>query len=184
MNSLESNIDETLNELKNQGSTFDYSGAVELQSKLESQYQSFGFRTGFIWCYQNGIDLETGQDNVTLPVPFSHKHVDTMAETLTEPITKNFGGSTLVGNFTIGSNQVVSQGKFPIQIFTTSIITHSSSEDNITYPLYGENAFDWRYPIRSHNNLPPYTNIYIRYNATIPRNASQRKTSRSASGNL
>lgn len=168
MNSLETNINTKLNNLKSKTSTLDYSGAVELQSKLESQYQSFGFRTGFIWCYQNGIDLENGQNYVTLTVPFSHHHVDTMAETLTEPITRNFGGSTLVGNFTIGSKQVISQGKFPIQIFTTSIITNSSSEDKITYPLYGENAFDWRYPTRSHNNLPPYTNIYIRYNGTMP----------------
>ena len=91
-----------------------------------------------------------------------------MAETLTEPITRNFGGSTLVGNFTIGSKQVVSQGKFPMSIFTSKIISHSSSSNEITYPLYGENVLDWRYAKRSHNNLPPYTNIYIRYNDTIP----------------
>ena len=173
MNGLESSISEKLNYLNNQSSTLDYVGAVELQSMLEPKYDSFRFHKGFIWCFQNGVNMPSGVDEVTLTVPFSHNHKDTMAETLTEPITRNFGGSTLVGNFTIGGKQVVSQGNFPISIFTSPIIANSSSKlDKITYPLYGENVFDWRYTKRSHNNLPPYTNIYIRYNDTIQQKKS------------
>ena len=171
---LEQNIDALLEELRNQNATLDYSGAVELQSCLihelrnlkEDPYKDFSYSLDFIWCYQNGINPNEGYDEVILSTPLFHKHNDTMAETLTEPITKNSGGSTLVGDFTIGNKQIVSQNAFPISSFTTSMITNPTVEE-ITYPLYGENVIDWRYAKKSHNNLPPYSNIYIRYNQRI-----------------
>ena len=70
MNELESSINTKLNYLKNQSSILDYVGAVELQSKIESMYSSFKFHKGFIWCYQNGVSMPNGVDEVTLTVPF------------------------------------------------------------------------------------------------------------------
>lgn len=77
-----------------------------------------------------------GEDYVKLTTPLKHKHKDVMAETLTDSISRNNGGSTLVGNFTIGDRITVSQDNFPIYEFTSPIISPQNPEE-ITYPLYG-----------------------------------------------
>lgn len=62
-----------------------------------------------------GVDSDIGdtggEDWIEIDEPLLHKHKDTMAETLTGSLAKNFGGGQLMGDFTVGSRDLVTQGK-------------------------------------------------------------------------
>ena len=95
--------------------------------------------------------------------PIQHNHPNTRAETTTRPFATRFGGSELLGDFSIGSKDLVSIGTYAT---TTGQILNPTRNDSqiteFTYPLYGENVLDWRTRTRTHNNVPPSLNMYIR----------------------
>ena len=51
-------------------------------------------------------------------------------------------------------------------------------DGNLTYPLSGLNVLDWRNADRTHNNIPPSYNIFIRYkdSGITPRKAESRNS--------
>ena len=53
-----------------------------------------------------------GEDEIEIgDEPLFHGHADTRAETLTGPLARNFGGGQLVGDFTVGSKELLTQGR-------------------------------------------------------------------------
>ena len=106
--------------------------------------------------------------------PLFHYHANTKAETLTGPLSKNFGGGQLVGDFTVGSKELLTQstGYGPSGGSKVNPLEHAVSDaETLTYPLWGQNVLDWRNPKKTHNNVPPCLNIYARYQASATRNA-------------
>ena len=98
--------------------------------------------------------------------PLFHDHAATRAETLTGPLARNFGGGQLVGDFTVGSKELLTQstGYGPSGDGKVNPLEHAVSQtDALTYPLWGQNVLDWRNPKKTHNNVPPCLNIYARY---------------------
>lgn len=83
---------------------------------------------------------------------------------MTYPLTTSKYGGGSIGEFHSGSYKMVSsaEGKTPIQGVTLNILDVKSYEQMAT-PLSGMNILDYRIPWRSHNNIPPSYNIYVRY---------------------
>ena len=100
-----------------------------------------------------------------------HSHADTTAEAMTTHFVSNFGGSSILGKFTLGNRRLVSQGNmFKAAIGTTVLPISPDEESVLTFPLYGQNVINWRNSDRTHNNVPPSTNIYVRYSKTQANN--------------
>lgn len=125
LNTLENGLDNIILTLRRKG-ILDYAGAVELQSnntrkltwKLNSSdtsifgpiYRNMSYSLGQIWCKTTDSNKATtgGLDEVSIgSIPLQHNHPDTMAETLTGPLSDKFGGGQLMGDFTIGSKELV-----------------------------------------------------------------------------
>lgn len=107
-----------------------------------------------------------GSDEVELENPLFHNHINTKAEALTGPLSINAKGGQLMGNFTVGSQDLLTQAKEygPSRNSKVSPLEHVVQEtETLTYPLWGQNVLDWRNPKKEHNNVPPCLNIYVRY---------------------
>lgn len=98
-----------------------------------------------------------------------------MAETLTAPLSDRFGGGQLIGNFTVGSKELMTynKGYGPTVGTRISPLEHDSTGEDLTYPLWGQNVLDWRNPKKEHNNIPPSLNIYVRYLASENRSVER-----------
>ena len=133
-------------------------------------YNTMSYAEGLAWCKGNSSDIPTvgGKDNVELDVPIGHDHYNTRAEALTGPLVRNFGGGQLVGNITVGSQNLLTQdtGYGPSKGESVKPLEHTTI-GQLTYPLWGENVLDWRTPNKAHNNVPPSLNIYIRYKSKL-----------------
>ena len=87
---------------------------------------------------------------------------------MTNCFTDNFGGHKLVGKFTIGKKELISQDKeynapTETRVSATTAGLAVVSADGLTYPLWGQNVIDWRNRTKTHDNIPPSVNIYVRY---------------------
>lgn len=158
-------LDRTILNFKRKG-ILKYNGAVELQSnkarKLKwtsgAEYGAtrisgpfyvtgngngqWNFSEGQIWCrsLDSGIPTIGGEDDILVgDEPLRHRHVDTKSETLTGPLSKTFSGGKLIGNFTIGSNEFLSEdNNYGAASETTyNLIEHDATNDDLTYPLWG-----------------------------------------------
>ena len=176
-----SGLDARILELKKQAK-LNYIGSVEPQSNMKKTTNSFisngdiydghEFSKDGIWCYKSGAETPVGADHVVIgDKPKSHHHRETSAETLTFPFAMSFGGGKLIGKYSIGNRVVVSEREsnsvttgMQFETMKSGVDYSNDPEDNrLTYPLYGENVLDYRNRRRSHNNVPPVTNIHIRY---------------------
>ena len=186
LQTLKQDLDEIILTLRRKG-ILDYDGAVELQSartrsiawstsvvkgvKLTGPlYKSMSYAEGLAWCKGNSSEIPTvgGNDNVEFDVPIGHAHQNTKAEALTGPLVRNFGGGQLVGNITVGSQNLLAQdiGYGPSKGEAVNPLEHTAV-GQLTYPLWGQNILDWRTPRKEHNNIPPSLNIYIRYKSKL-----------------
>lgn len=171
---LERNIARKLAELR-QNAKVNYSGAVELQSSLALKYkllfdiEKFLCAEGTIWCYDENAREAVGQDRVEMSDPLLHGHHDTKAEAMTTSFSKNRGGGSLVGQFSQGSKTIVSTDEnfnlSPNVIF--GMTDQELQDQGLTYPLWGQNVLDWRSPTKTHNNIPPSSNVWVRYKKHI-----------------
>lgn len=166
LSQFETMVQNKLDYLRNKG-VLDYAGSVEIMSTLSELYSDFKFALNQIWCYETGQDPGEGKDRVELTVPFKHKHDDTLAETMSESLSANRGGSYSIGEFRIGDKQKVSYSSFTGSIDGKTLkILEPDQNGILTYPLQGYNVLFWRYPDRTHNNIPPSYNVYVRYKDT------------------
>ena len=127
MDTLESGLDNIILALRRKG-ILDYAGAVELQSnnarKLDWNssdvfgkhisgpiYKNMSYATGLIRCITSKNNIGSGgQDEVSIgDEPVLHTHPNTKIEALSGSLAKSFGGGELVGNFAIGSKDVLAQ---------------------------------------------------------------------------
>lgn len=94
-----------------------------------------------------------------------HGHADARAETFTRPISRNKLGSEALGVFATGNHELVSQdsGRGVSVGKSVSPIPTPEEAETLTYPLFGQNMLDWRTPRRTHNNVPPCMNVYVKY---------------------
>ena len=120
LTSLESYLDNLILSMRRKG-VLDYAGAVELQSNNTRKlswtsgmggplYKDMSYSLGQIWCKSRDSNKTTtgGYDEVSIGnLPLWHTHPETMAETLTGPLSDKFGGGQLMGDFTIGSKEQV-----------------------------------------------------------------------------
>ena len=161
LSDLESDVDGKIEDLKKNG-TLDYVGAVELQSKVVELYKALELAKGFILCYEPGDEIDNmapTSDDVDITNP-QHGHPETKAETTTYPFSEMHGGGDLVGIFTRGMKDMMSETNNPL---LRSQIFQMVNVDDVNGPLSGKNALDWRTPTTTHNNIPPVQNILIRY---------------------
>ena len=112
--------------------------------------------------------------------PTEHVHPDTRAEAMTFPFTTKRGGGQLAGEFFAGSKFMTSNGLMgDVAVGTIMDIVKNEamdSDDGLTSPLHGQNVLDWRDRRRAHNNIPPSTNVWVRYDSEgTTRSASARK---------
>lgn len=130
-------------------------------------YCEMEYGTGHIWCIDGRTTTDVvGSDRVTLDFPLLHGHPDTRAETTTRSIPKDKGGGSIENNYTIGYSSLVSKGGYSMQTGKTVrpiAQNFALSDDEMTYPLYGQNVIDFRTRTHSHNNVPPSLNVYVRY---------------------
>ena len=114
-----------------------------------------------------------GTDNILVgDEPLQHNHADTKSETLTGPLSKTFTGGKLIGNFTIGSKEFLSEDKnYGAALGKTYNLVEPTASDldlgDLTYPLWGQNVLDWRNNDKTHNNVPPSLNIYVKYKGSL-----------------
>ena len=175
LHQLEVDVDAKLFELRKLARV-EYSGAVELQSSLALKCKllfrdletradtAFGYGTGLIWAHSNGSSDVTSLNSVEIPTVLIHGHDNTKAEAMTTSFASNRGGGQLVGEFTIGNQTRVSKdASFNAAANTSYNMVSYRMQGTLTYPLFGENVLDWRNPQKSHNNIPPSSNIWIRY---------------------
>ena len=94
-----------------------------------------------------------------------HNHKQTNAEGFTRPISRNKLGGESLGTFTTGNYELVSQdvGRGVQLGKIVNPIPTPEEAETLTYPLYGQNMLDWRTPRRTHNNVPPCMNVYVKY---------------------
>ena len=108
------------------------------------------YAEGQIFCktFGSAYGATGGADEVSIGnEPLLHKHGDTKAETLTSALAKDKGGDELVGNFTIGNKELLTNGKYgPAIDLVVKPLAVSSNGIVLTYPLYGQNVLDWRSP--------------------------------------
>lgn len=82
-----------------------------------------------------------GTDNILVgDEPLQHNHADTKSETLTGPLSKTFTGGKLIGNFTIGSKEFLSEGdNYGAALGKTYNLVEPVASDlgDLTYPLWG-----------------------------------------------
>ena len=152
---MNTDLDDIILTLRRKG-ILDYAGAVELQSnntrKLEwtssdekisgPLYKDMSYSEGLIWCKSTDSNIETigGSDEVLIgEQPLRHTHQNTMAETLTGPLATRIGGGQLIGDFTIGSKELVAHGRRfgPTTDTKASPLDHVVKENEMTYPLWG-----------------------------------------------
>lgn len=100
------------------------------------------YAKGQIWCRRNGSTLpfSGGEDEIEIDAPLQHNHANTRAETLTGPLSKNFGGGQLIGDFTVGSRDLLTQsrGYGPKGGGKVNPLEHAIEEtETLTYPLWG-----------------------------------------------
>lgn len=108
--------------------------------------------------------MPDGEDYVQLGSPLLHSHPSTKAEGMTRSLSSISGGGELAGSFTDGRNDRVSWGRYHM-MDGTSLLSGVPVSETLTYPLYGQNVLDWRDPRKAHNNIPPSTNIFVRFKA-------------------
>ena len=166
--SLEDDVDGRIQILRRNG-VLNYAGAVELQSRLTEVgniYGDFLHGLGLMWCYDASgrIKLDNQSERAELDFPLSHAHNDTKAETTTSPFATKAGGGDLVGDFTIGGKMMVSNGnRYGRSLgYNMGMMDADAERTGLTYPLGGQNVIDWRSRRRTHNNMPPVTDIWIR----------------------
>lgn len=94
------------------------------------------------------------------------------------PISRNKLGGEVLGIFAQGNYQLVSQDDnrgSSTGVRVHPIRCNSSTTNQLTFPLYGQNIMDWRTPNKRHNNVPPCLNVYVKYmegnNTSIGRQA-------------
>ena len=101
------------------------------------------YSKGQLWCKGTGSAIDVydgGEDEIQIEEPLQHNHVNTRAETLTGPLSKNFGGGQLIGDFTVGSKDLLTQsvGYGPSKNGKVGPLEHAVSEqETLTYPLWG-----------------------------------------------
>ena len=132
--------------------------------KFADLFETFLYSTGQIWCYGNGTNVN-GADNVEIPTVVQHVHNPTKAEAMSKSFIANSGGNNTLGKFYTGMKEIVSQDSgYAISDGVNLVMTVQTRQNgNLTYPLWGENVIDWRNPEKTHNNVPPCTNIRVRY---------------------
>ena len=103
--------------------------------------------------------------------PLKHNHVPTKAETMTISFAEKKGGGQLLGEYCVGNKILVSSDNQYHISQRVSISPYAVSEvhHGLTYPLYGENVLDWRTPEKTHNNIPPCSNIMVKYKPSTRR---------------
>lgn len=103
---LENNIRTTIENLM-QNDILKYYGCVEIMTNEYSEYQSLAKSIGLIWCKQQGLKMQIGQDRTTYAQALHHTHDNTKAETTTRPYSTDHGGENY-GEFSIGVKNLVS----------------------------------------------------------------------------
>ena len=118
-----------------------------------------------------------GSDEVEISDIPHHVHPDTKAETFTGPIATNRGGGDLVGGrigmgnqFRIALSSTLNRDVG--NVFRPHIEDWTTHQGGLTYPLWGQNMIDFRYPHRGHNNIPPSLNIFVRVLEGYPQESS------------
>ena len=151
-----------------------YSGAVEIQTNRVRMFESgwkdrtmpynstnFFCSTGYIWCTSMGQTGPSGEDQSTIgETTLTHTHGNTKAETMTQPIPRTKFGGELIGNFGIGSQYMVSEDSNRQPTSETRLSILDTRTENVY--LSGKNVLDWRTPTRTHNNMPPTLNVYLK----------------------
>lgn len=144
-------------------------GAVEYKANSSTPYYDYNDTyyerlRGITWCYnQTGEDISgTGRDQVEMSEPIKHRHEDSRAETLTVPYSTKKGGGELIADFGLGVKDMVSYSNW---VKASSTLTPKqemslTKDDELTQPLYGQNILDWRNRQRTHNNIPPVSNVF------------------------
>ena len=161
----------------------DYLGAVELQSrnlgrKGREMHRDFSFVKDFLWCSTPMQEMDDyGADEVEIANIPHHVHPNVKAETFTGPLATNRGGGDLVGGRIGMGNQFrialsKSLGRENENVFRPMTEDWTTHQGNMTYPLWGQNMFDFRYPHRGHNNIPPSLNIFVRVLEEYPQESS------------
>lgn len=80
----------------------------------------------------------------------------------TSPVTLK-GGNSVLGDFRVGTQTLTATDTFSTIVGDVNIMQVDDNDKN-NQPLTGHNILDMRYTSRTHNNLPPSWNIYIKYN--------------------
>lgn len=166
---LENAVEEKIKALRLKAKTWNQ-GAVEYKANSYTPYYDhnntyYERLRGITWCYDQsgGVDISgTGLDQVVLPEPIKHSHPKTRAETFTVPYTTKRGGGDLIAECGIGVKDVVSYSNW---VKASSALTPKqkmslTKDDELTQPLYGQNILDWRNRQRTHNNIPPVSNVF------------------------
>lgn len=163
---MEIEVENLLKEMK-RSATLDYAGAVEIQTRLHNVYSKFtGFSKGLPWAYDSKSEVGNGSDRAEFKEgeTTSHNHPDTMAETTTASFGMKQGGGQSIGDFTSGRKLTIGSGSFSSGLVQNQFkMMGGFNGRGLTEPLYGQNVLDWRCPDRTHNNLPPSTNVIVRY---------------------
>ena len=156
-------------------SALDYPGTVEIQSSLTKLlgdgsphiYANFPCASGFMWCFKQGHDVQDGVDDALVgDVPPKHAHPNASAEATTRPFGVNRGGGRSMGRFTVGRRDMVSQDATYGPTAGTSFGAPELAptlDGQPTFPLSGQNILGFRDKARTHNNIPPCTNVHVRY---------------------
>lgn len=83
---------------------------------------------------------------------------------MTGDFTTNKGGHRLVGKFTIGNKELLSQDNYALTSMHHVLpIGDPDNSGELTYPLWGQNVINWRTRTRTHDNIPPSFNVHVRY---------------------
>ena len=114
LESAESEINGIIDDLMSNSKVDRYSGAIELQTdNAHGIYNDLECKTGLIWATDGMTEVPDGMDDATIgEQPILHKHPNTKAETTTHPFATRLGGSELLGDFSIGSKDLVSVGEY------------------------------------------------------------------------
>lgn len=92
-----------------------YKGAVEIQSRKvdDDPYSDWRYEIGGIWCCSTS-EVQFGKAmDVIGEFPLKHGHLNAKMETTTIPFAVLRGGGESMGDFTTGSQDMVSQKEIP-----------------------------------------------------------------------